>query len=67
MKQETDSPTVPSTTLCGALVDKDGHKLRSFCITVPGPYPTSPDTPAPEADSAKEATQGESPRPPAAG
>jgi hypothetical protein len=66
--EESRSEHVSSTTLCCAEVDKDGRILRSFCVTMPGEYPRRAATPqAPETDSAKEATQGESPRPPATG
>lgn len=66
--EESRCERVASTTLCIEEVDKDGRVLRRFCVTMPGEYPRrAAASQAPEADSATEATQGESPRPPAAG
>jgi len=66
--EQSGSERVVSTTLCCEEVDKDGRVVRRFCVTMPGEYPRHAATPqAPEADSAKQATQGESPRPPVAG
>ncbi len=44
--------TVISTILCVQEVDKEGHVLRSFCVTRPGAYPASSGTPpTPREDS----------------
>lgn len=66
MRKKTDSPTVISTTLCCEEVDKDGRILRRFCVTLPGEYPTGPDTPAAGPDCAEKTPEREPPLPPAA-
>jgi hypothetical protein len=42
---ELPPATIISTTLCVEEVDKDGRRLRSFCVTLPGAYPVSSGAP----------------------